>query len=459
MSAAFALLLSLAAGGGLATGAGRAPSGGSPRVAVGRADASADPHAARTADARWLAASLHCGLFRLDARGRSVPDLARDAGRVEGHRLLVEIADGAVFHSGRTIAASDVVKSLERLARLDDTAGAGPEAAVLRPEALGPTSLAIGYPKGVSVQAVRRLLGRPEAAVLEGGAPGPGRGCGAFRVRATSDRTLVLEAHDGHPRGRPAADGVVFVPFGAARDQATAFAFGEVDVSPRSRSRGRAGVSLGEPAEETLFAVPHPRWRGEAGEALRRAVLALAAQARLGRHVDAVSETAVAFAPGLSASTPPAPRPLPRLASLVVAFPDGDEELGEVARALRDALGPLSAAPARAVPVTIRSPGSGLAGTVREADPPWDLLVSTHAWASTADGDRALELAIAFGLEPPRAAAALAGTTGDFAKEVSRRALVLPLLHLRRPVVHGPDWDVGALEGGTPDLAETWRAR
>ncbi len=146
------------------------------------------------------------------------------------------------------------------------------------------------------------------------------------------------------------------------------------------------------------------------------------------------------------------PLTIPRLARLNVAYPAGAEDLAELARALRDALGGLAGGSARAVAV----PGLD-APTARAGDPEWDLALVRHDWGGTDRGQAAMELAFTLGLEPPTAANALRGALKRWAGSVVEDALALPVLHYRRPVFHREGWELQTGAAGVLALPASWR--
>lgn len=442
--------------------AGRRPYGGVVRVTLGGLDGLDDPRDIRGPDARWLATWTHCRLFRVDARGRVRAELARGPGELRGRTLSVRLVDGARFHGGATITAGDVVLSLQALSRSrpsDPGAGSLSELlAALEFRALDPTTLEIRAPARTDPSTIRRLLARPESAVLEGGTPARGHGCGPFRPSGGDGRRVDLLAHAGHPEGRPWLDRLELVVRPDPRDQSAAFADLEADLSPHVASRDRRATPSVVGALVTAFAVVGPTLRDDKARVLRRNIASLAHDARLVRHAAWPAQAAEslwppALAPSaapLSATGPALPQP-----ALVIAYPEADVALGELARGLRDALARLSLTPARAVGVA----GLDFAGAISEKAPAWDLAVVTHAWSALDSEQAALELARALGRPDLTAAAALTGRGRAFAAAENEAMPAIPLLHLERPV-HYRAWMVlgPARAGGAGlDLGDAWR--
>ncbi|MGM0574573.1 MAG: ABC transporter substrate-binding protein [Myxococcota bacterium] len=455
---AAAALLALVPWSGPAEAAGRRPYGGTLRVAGHALEGWRDAHVARGVETRALASWVHCGLLRTDERGRVRPDLALGPGRAEDGALVLEVTPDATFHDGTSVTADDVVASLERLVRVRRRDSLGRLLGTVDARALDLGTVALRPPQGADLDVLRRLLARPEVAVLKHGTSGRGHACGAFRLAGRSAAAMTLEAHRGHPRGRPWLDEVRVVRVDGPRDEAAALRFGEVDVARRRSPRHEASRSVGASRHETLFAVPHPRWRGGGGLDLRRAVVALAARARLARYLDWPARAARSpWPPELAPTDAVVPEPAgrPRVEGMVIAYPAERSDLAEVARALRDALRPLSDGPARAIPVA-----AGSLAEARAAEKPdWDLALVSHAWSALDGVQAASELAAALGVEGPSPRSALAGRVADQAERVVRRVEAIPVLHLAPTVYHRPGWRVSVDGAGLTAAGDSWRAR
>jgi MarR-like DNA-binding transcriptional regulator SgrR of sgrS sRNA len=445
-----------------ADAAGRRPYGGVVRVTLGSLEGLDNPLEIQSPDARWLAAWTHCRLFRIDARGRVRAELARDPGEMRGRSLSLRLVDGARFHGGATVTASDVVLSLQAAARAraDDPgrASLGELLGALEFRAPDPTTLEIRAPARTDPNTIRRLLARPEAAVVQGGAGARGHGCGPFRPSGGDGSRADLLAHPGHPEGRPWLDRLEITVRVHARDQSAAFADRDTDLSPHVASRDRRDAPSVTGALVSAFAVVAPRLRGDGARVLRRHMASLARDARLVRHAAWPAQATESLWPPLLApsaaplsSTGPAlPQP-----SLVIAFPEADAALGELARGLRDALARLSLTPARAVGIA----GLDLRGAASEKDPPWDLAVVSHEWSALDPEQAALELALALVRPGLTAVAALTGRGKAFATAQNEAMPAIPLLHLQRPV-HFRPWlalDPGPAGSAGLDLGDAWR--
>ncbi|MEZ4266791.1 MAG: ABC transporter substrate-binding protein [Myxococcota bacterium] len=445
-----------------AEAAGRRPYGGVVRVALPGLGGLDDPRALTQPGARWLASWTHCRLFRVDGRGRVRAELARDGGEMRGRTLTLRLVDGAQFHDGAVATATDVVQSLQSLTRSPpkDAAGAAlaEMIAALEVRALDPATVEIRGPSRTDPHTIRRLLARPEAAILHGGTAARGHGCGPFRPSNGSASGVELVAHPGHPEGRPWLDRLEIAVRPDPRAQSAAFADGEVDLTPSIASRDRRDAASLRGALATVYAVVAPSLRGDDARVLRRNISALASEARLVRHSEWPAEHAESLWPTLlspAPAAPPATGPALPQPVLVIAYPEGNASLAELARALRDALAPLSLTPARAVAVA----GLDLRGAVTAKAPPWQLAVVSHEWQALDVEQAALELARALDRPGLTATDALTGRGRGYAAAQNEAAPAIPLLHLERPL-HHRSWLI--LDGGTSaatgvDLGDAWR--
>ncbi|MFO0747395.1 MAG: hypothetical protein U1F43_17260 [Myxococcota bacterium] len=111
----------------------------------------------------------------------------------------------------------------------------------------GPRAVAFAFGRGAQLDEVMALLARPEAAVLHGGRPVSGAGCGPFRAAsATPDSSgrLLLQAFAGHPEGRPWLDQIrVKVQADAESALATSFRYGEIDLAWEPVAGGPVGAA------------------------------------------------------------------------------------------------------------------------------------------------------------------------------------------------------------------------
>lgn len=441
---------------GAAEGAGRRPYHGQVTLPVGGLLGATDPHAVRDPDDRVLASLVHARLLAPDGAGGVVPELA-DPPAPSGRGLLFTLVDGATFHDGSLLRPADVVASLARAAQVADKAGLGALLAALTVTEVDGKVL-VTPPRGAAPAEVLALLARPEAAILEGGRPGAGRGAGPFRPAGDGARAWRLEAFAGAARGRPWLDAVQLERVADGEAERTAFAYGELDLSYQDSARGRRVGRLVPSGKVTYLAIPNPRYGGDAASDLRRAVAVLAARARLGRFVEARAVEGDGLWPpaiGPIEDAVPAPAAAPTLPALTIAYRADDRELGDLARALRDTLRPLVTGTARVLPV----PGLDAAAARAARSPDWDFALVRHVWAATTPSQAALELATVVGLAPPDASSVLAGDVRRWAELTARRARAIPVLHCDAPLLVRPGLEVAPEAPGVPDLADGWRAR
>ncbi len=177
-------------------------------------------------------------LYRVDARGNLVPQLAAAPPEVvstdaAGHVVRVRLRRGVRFHDGRELTAADVAASLTRAAK-----SAAAEWALADVERVAAVA------GGDAVQLTLRraapdlalLLSAPQLAITPAGKPPPGKapvGTGPFRVEASATRRVELAAFAAHFAGRPYLDHLTLRWFEQAGDEARAYEVGDADVSVR----------------------------------------------------------------------------------------------------------------------------------------------------------------------------------------------------------------------------------
>jgi len=442
----------------LVLGGGRKPYGGDVELRVSDASAIVDPHAALDRSGRMLAALTHCHLFRpvqaLDGHIDIVPELAAGPGAFSGGALTVTLVDGARFHDDAPVTSADVIASMKRLATVGPLKALFAE--VKASDAAG-RALVLQFPKGAQLDEVMALLARPEAAILHGGRAVQGAGCGPYRASGTDPRGITLDAFGGHPEGRPFLDRV-HVEVRAERgprELATAFRYGEVDVAWEPVQGAPAGaVNLGG-GWASWLAIVRPGLRQNDRLGLRRKMFAATRDARLARYIEGRGAVAVTPWPEPLAPTSTAigAGDASTLLGLVIAYPDGDDELAELARALRDALRMVASDNARVVPVARLTAQSA----ARQSDPIWDLAVVRHEWAASTRATAALELADLLGLPGLAASDVLSGQTRRWADAVQARVDVIPLAHAPRGVMLSAGVRGVSASSGVPGLADGYR--
>lgn len=213
----------------------RPPLGGRAVASLPSAPGTFDPIEARSAADVLLAGLVFDGLYRFDATGRVVPQLAETLPAVsaDGLEARIPLRVGARFHDGRPVRPADVSASLRRAQSAPQTDWA--LASVIT----------IAHVEDAVVLKLRRPdpelashLALPQLAVTPLGRPPAPRapiGSGPFRVRRVADaaRRLELDASVDCFAGRPYLDGITLRWFEDADDEARAYEAGEADVSLR----------------------------------------------------------------------------------------------------------------------------------------------------------------------------------------------------------------------------------
>lgn len=438
--------------------AGRRPYGGALRVPVADFRGVEDPHVARTPGQRLGASLAHGRLLRAAGAGFAGA-LAEGPGTLARDTLSLRLRPGARFHDGAPVTSGDVALSLRRAATRGPL---GPLVALLRVEAVAPREVHIRGPRGVHGDTLRALLARPELAILHGGRPGLGRGCGPFRPDRPQGDSLDLLAFDSYARGRPWLDRVRLVRARRTRDEVSGLRFGSLDLAwaPSAAYRDAHARELG--SWRTVFLVPAARWRGDAGRGLRRRLGQLAASRSLAPYVpwrvvpDAGLLPAALGGPGGRRPPSGGERP-PALPALTLAFPAGDEPLASLGRVLRDRIAAGLGVKARVLPVPGLEAGavaaptttSGALGRGAEAAS-WDFAVVAVDWAATHPALARWELAARFAAGPGTplwlaarppggrgagralARAVLRGRGRTWLSAAASAEGVVPLLHARR---------------------------
>ncbi|MCC6624045.1 MAG: hypothetical protein IT385_22500 [Deltaproteobacteria bacterium] len=458
MSAALVITLASA----LALGGARRPYGGAIDVVVPDAGAALDPHLALDRPGRLLASLVHGRLFRpvvVGDRLDVVPELAAGPGAASEGALTITLHEGARCHDGQLLTPADVVATWARLAQVGPLRAM---AAGVRVAEAGPRAVTFTFPRGLSADELMMLLARPEAAMLRGGRAASTAGCGAFRptsVAPDASGRLALEAFAGHAEGRPWIDRIR-VRVDARVELATAFRYGESDVAWEPVVGASPSATVLPGGWTSFLVVPRPALRAPAQRDLRRRIAQLAGDARLQRYVEGRGASAVtpwpdALAPMPTSPLPPAPSAA-AVSGLVIAYPDGDAELAELARALRDALRSVSNDNARVVGVARLS----LSSAAAEREPLWDLAVVRHGWASLTREQAAFELADALGQafgSVGAGADALAGGARRWAEGIAARLDVIGLVHVPRGTLVAAGLRGVGAAAATPGLVDAYR--
>jgi ABC-type transport system substrate-binding protein len=257
-------------------GAAEAPSPDVFRVGLQDEPRSLDPAVGYDVASWALEHLMFESLVGYGPRSEIVPGLASRWEAEGDRRWVFHLRQGAVFHDGRAVRASDVVASFERLLApatrspgasfYADILGAperlaGKPAPPLGVEALDDATVRITLSRPVPV--FLQLLAMPFTAVVT---PGPGRhvhgkvplGSGPFRLAAwQSGRRIVFERHPHAPLPPPPAGARsvrgVEVRLGIAESmEVLRFERGDLDV---------VGALRGIPAADFAFLADHPDWQ------------------------------------------------------------------------------------------------------------------------------------------------------------------------------------------------------
>lgn len=206
------------------------------------APGSLDPVAARSHAEVALAGLLFDGLYRLDAQGAVVPQLAAALPELDGARGVVVIPlRPATFHDGSPITPAAVIASLERVR------GAGLDWILTGATALAPGDGVIELRGVRDPAALARRLALPQAAITPE-RPVRGEavvGSGAFSLAALRrrEREIQLAPFSAYHAGRPYLDELVLSWFHTPEGEARRFELGNAHVS----LRGVAAFAGAEP--------------------------------------------------------------------------------------------------------------------------------------------------------------------------------------------------------------------
>ena len=207
--------------------------GGSIVASLPGAPLTLDPLAAWSYTDLTLVGLIFDTLYRVDARGRVVPQLAAALPEpVAGAAgVRVRLRRGVRFHDGRELSVADVVQSLERAARspLADWALADVES-------LAGDADAIRFTLRRPAPALALALAAPQLSITRGGKRLAQLGTGPFRLDgalAPASRRVRLAAHDACFAGRAYADQLVLRWFDKPDDEARVYEVGDAHVSLR----------------------------------------------------------------------------------------------------------------------------------------------------------------------------------------------------------------------------------
>lgn len=169
-------------------------------------------------------------LYRIGPAGIPQAHLAVGMPVVNGGKLQIALRKGVKFHDGSTLAAADVVASLERVRTTPSRWTLAGIAAI------GVTSEGIELTTVASPTDVARLLALPATAITRGGKAQADRpiGSGPFLVESWDRKgRIVLKAFDSHFAGRPYLDQLTLRWYDTPDGEARQFEKGDAQLSSR----------------------------------------------------------------------------------------------------------------------------------------------------------------------------------------------------------------------------------
>ncbi len=214
--------------------------GGELIVALQSEGTSLDPHAVTDAASMRLIENMHATLLRYaQDYGETEPDLARRIDlSADGLQVTIHLRPGARFHSGREVAAEDVIFSIERIRRL--RVRADQFAAVERMDAPDPHTVRLYLSRPAAPLMIS--LSNPMNAIVDAELvkqaddrfDSVDAGAGPFQlVEWRRGRHLKLKRFDGYYLpDRPRLDRLVYRPIADETSRSTALLTGQVHLMP-----------------------------------------------------------------------------------------------------------------------------------------------------------------------------------------------------------------------------------
>lgn len=184
-------------------------------------------------------------LYRVGTDGAIVPHLASALPVAGKDHVRIPLRKEVLFHDGTTLAAADVVASLERV-RTTSARWALASISAIRVDG-DAASLAIELTLKAPTPELATLLALPATAITKGGKPAGEKpvGTGAFVVEALDRKAkkLVLRAFDDHFAGRPYLDRLVLRWYDTPDGEARQYETGGAQLS----ARGVAAFTSAQP--------------------------------------------------------------------------------------------------------------------------------------------------------------------------------------------------------------------
>lgn len=224
--------------------------GGSVDASLLGAPATFDPLLARSHAEISLAGLLFDGLYRLDGLGGVMPQLALSLPLPDARGVVViALRQGATFHDGAAITATEVARSLERVR------GSSVAWILDGVTAIAAAGNSIELRGRIDVATLAQRLALPQAGIVAGTGPRGDLavGSGPFALTAVrrSERELRLTAFESYHAGRPYLDELVLHWFDTPDGDARRFEIGSSQISLRGA---------------TVFTGAQPKFRADTSE-------------------------------------------------------------------------------------------------------------------------------------------------------------------------------------------------
>jgi MarR-like DNA-binding transcriptional regulator SgrR of sgrS sRNA len=229
-SAAALAYAALAPGARRARAEARPGYGGHMLASLTSAPVALEPLAAWSYAEQTVASLLFDTLYRVDASGAVVPQLASGLPEPDARHFRVPLRKGVRCHDGHELAPRDVGAALRRAARAPVGAWAFRDVEKVWDD---DEALHIGMLRKLSPADLALALSAPQLAIARDASTRTPIGTGPFKLGARAAHRLELDAHLECFAGRPYADQLTLRWFDRADDEARAYEIGDGDVSLR----------------------------------------------------------------------------------------------------------------------------------------------------------------------------------------------------------------------------------
>jgi MarR-like DNA-binding transcriptional regulator SgrR of sgrS sRNA len=448
-------------------GAGRKPYGGELVLPMRHLVGVHAPQHAVDVSGRLGAELTHCRLMRRGSDGTIGGDLAESWTYGQGKKSLtmdVRLRRGGTFHNGVSIAAKHVVRSLRKYQTLGRNAWLKEHVRELAFKELDPRTVRVTAPtrRGritATKRIVEELLARPELSVVHSSRRRAiTTGCGPFKPQVREGASMLLNAFEGHPLGRPWIEQIRLRTFPDPLKEVHLFGAKKLDMTFVGSDEFAATPAQSLKGYTTLFLIPAPYLRSDRRAGLRRRIYQQLLRKNLGKDIESYGISSRANGLWPEALTPSRKRPpTAKEASLegpiVVAYPRADAELRRVAATVRDVLR------ASFSDIDVSSPpaaGLTLEDAVTASRPAWDFALVPLNWSAHTMEQAAAEaktrLQLGGNLRPK---SFYTSDITNWAKKQNNRLVAIPLLHIERKLYHsGRTTLVPAID--VPRLSDSW---